>query len=747
MTAILREELDDLQLFADPFEEFQESPNRGGWAASFVRKGEEIALCRERDGTIRTLRGPGQRKYRNFKGLLVSEVFADVQRLASAQLHITRHLVDAETGNPKKFLSYSGDIRRGAEATELTFDRVRTELNPPDDRLRVFVVNGVAGVGKSHLIERVVRSRAAPGSYKSGKPLLLHVESRGKVLTSLNDRIAGTLSGLRASFVEEELKPLIRRGAVQLAIDGFDELSDSRGYVRAWGALRDFIRDLRGRGTCVLAGRDTMLDAEAVRAGLQHTVDDAAVTFLHVRHPTAGEVCRWLSGRDEWKGKNRELAIVEKQIVSVEYLRRPFFVSEIAKLGPAAVHEAQGEPIGHLMDSIVRREGIRLSSVASDIAPDLASDLYRQVLAETAQLMMDDETNEIDIHVLALLVHEVFGDHADEEMVSALAQRADAMVLLEESPGDRSKRSFPHETVRSFFFAQSIVERFVGHGATVGLHRVPLSAEDFRIFNRVARRIEVDEQARLRQALRERLREANGYDYLRPNVGGLLLAVAPLEGDEGTGDERLVLANLELSDVWMADLLGAQKVTMDSCAVHRLDVRSADLRSVEFSNVRVGELIVDSYVTFGPTAPTVTSLFVSEHFKESRWPGPPNEWIARRTRKPALVERSSTGPRPVWRLLKKFARVSMRQYAIRSGKDNADPAARRILGSPWWPELRGLLERHGRLELPDYPNAAGPKSEWFHLVAGAEFLDPGAKPLDSTRSILKELQVDVRVWE
>ena len=84
-----------------------------------------------------------------------------------------------------------------------------------EDRLRIIVVDGVAGVGKSYLIERIVRERAQPASYKSGKPLLLHVESRGKVLTSLSDRIAGTLSSLRASFFEEELKPLIRRGVIQ----------------------------------------------------------------------------------------------------------------------------------------------------------------------------------------------------------------------------------------------------------------------------------------------------------------------------------------------------------------------------------------------------------------------------------------------------------------------------------------------------------------------------------------------------
>ena len=180
------------------------------------------------------------------------------------------------------------DIECGDESTELTFDSVCETLEQPEDRLRVFVVNGVAGVGKSHLIERIVRRRAAPASYKSGTPLLLHVESRGKVLTSLSDRIAGTLSSLRASFVEEELKPLIRRGAVQVAIDGFDELSDSRGYVRAWGALRDFVRDLRGQGTCVLAGRDTMLDVGAVRDGLGNTINEDSVTFLRIQHLLRG---------------------------------------------------------------------------------------------------------------------------------------------------------------------------------------------------------------------------------------------------------------------------------------------------------------------------------------------------------------------------------------------------------------------------------------------------------------------------
>ena len=439
----LLEEIEDLQLFADPFEEFTKLLESNEWTANFVRKGEEIAVRRESDGTIRTLRGPGQRKYRNLKGLLVSEAFANLKRLASAQVHVTRSLTDPASGDLKEFLPSAGDIECGDDSTELTFDSVCETLEQPEDRLRVFVVNGVAGVGKSHLIERIVRRRAAPASYKSGTPLLLHVESRGKVLTSLSDRIAGTLSSLRASFVEEELKPLIRRGAVQVAIDGFDELSDNRGYARAWGALKDFIRDLRGLGTCVLAGRDTMMDVDTVRGGLGNIVDADSITLLHVQHPPARDVREWLSRRMEWRGRKRELNLVEKQVEESEYLRRPFFISQIADLGPDRFLDAQGEPIADLMEGIIRREGEKLTGVSSDIDAELASRLYRQVLSEAAQVMMDDETNAIEVDLVGLLVEEVFTDHAGQEFISALVQRAGTLALLEEDADDSNNACSP----------------------------------------------------------------------------------------------------------------------------------------------------------------------------------------------------------------------------------------------------------------------------------------------------------------
>ena len=566
------------------------------------------------------------------------------------------------------------------------------------------------------------------------------------VLTSLSDRIAGTLSNLRASFVEEELKPLARRGAVQVAIDGFDELSDSRGYARAWGALRDFIRDLGGKGTCILAGRDTMIDVDTVREGLGNTVDGGSITLLHVEHPPAGAVCAWLSRRDKWSGRDRELELVRKQVGEIEYLGRPFFVSQIAHLGPDEYQEAQGDPLADLMEGISRREGTRLAGEGSDIGPELASTLYRQVLSETALMMMDDETNAVDVDVLGLVIEEVFTDHADAETVNALAQRAGALALLEETAGDAGKRSFPHETVKSYFFAHGVFDQFPDHGATTGLHRIPLSADDFRIFNRVARRRPLDDQARLRKRLLAELRTANGYDYLRANVGGLLLGFSPLaeDGESATSaTEPLHVANLELGDVWMADHLAAQQVRMAGCRIQRLDVRSADLRGVRFADVVVNQLVVDQFVRFGESVPKVQSVVRFDKSGRSRWLDSPAAWLERQAARPASMNQDGVDradPDEKWHLLEKFARISMRQYSIRTGKDNDDPAAKSILRSPLWPDLRDLLQSHDRLEV-HRNDAAGPRSEWYHLVAGAEFLDPASADLDSTRQILATLNV------
>lgn len=711
MTHILQQEVNDLRMFGDPFEEFLPALRSDSWTIKMIRGGREFRLVRNRDGRI-TVNG---RKpyYRDFRALLVSEQFANLPLLATALRHSTRAL-DHEISDlgARAFLPNRGTIRwPGREDAELSFQSVDRLLEEQSERLRIYVINGVAGVGKTKLVERIVRKRSEPASYKAGKALLFHVQSLGKVLTSLDDRIAGTLSSLRASFVREELTPLIRRDLVQLAIDGFDELSDSRGYDRAWGALRDFIRELKGRGVCILAGRDTMLDMDAVLRGLGNVVPESSVIFLNIEHPSPLDIRKWLERKPDWAGSVSELKEIEKQATRLEYLRRPFFVQSVARLGPDRFADMGGDPLVALMESMVAREGEKMiPDASSGIDRQKSGELYAEVLSEAARMMMDDETPGIEIELLRMLIEEVFLDAVNKETLDAIAQRAETLALLESDPRDERIRVFPHENIRSYFFSRSIANYLPEYGAMNALHRTHLSAEDLFTFNRVVRRQR--NRHSVREALHKVLRDATPYGVLSSNIGGLLLSILPFD-DEVCVSGEYTLANLTLRDAWMAEHNGVQRANLVNCRIDRLDARGADLGKVSFSNVDVYEMLADSYVVFGGSPPNIDVL-VTEGQRRNFDRSAIRQWVA---------ERSSPGESPEapdkrWPLLEKLARMSMRSYWI----FDRDEAMEKLMRSPHWESLAELLQEHRRLEVTGNVDASGSSRLQFHLIAGQDFL-------------------------
>ena len=62
----------------------------------------------------------------------------------------------------------------------------------------------------------------------------------------------------------DQLPVLVRHGLVTLAIDGFDELGDPNGYDLAWGQVNELVTQIRGKGTLILAGRETFIGRERV---------------------------------------------------------------------------------------------------------------------------------------------------------------------------------------------------------------------------------------------------------------------------------------------------------------------------------------------------------------------------------------------------------------------------------------------------------------------------------------------------
>ena len=740
MTDIVKQEVDDLRLFADPFEDFgcdlNESEKR--WTARLIRNGRELTVFRSPEGGIRLRRGGRRIDFKDFRALLVSETFANLERLAKALNHQVSLSVseEDEPGQERSFISNRGEICvRDREPEPLSFDTASAFLNERDTNLRVVVVDGVAGVGKTLLIKRIVLDRSRPESYKSGKPLLLHVESLGKVLTALNDRIEATLSHLRASFVEAELKPLIRRGLIQLCIDGFDELSDSRGYSRAWGALRDFIRDLDGKGTCILAGRDTMLDGQTVKDGLGTSIEEHHLTFMTLQEPNADDIRDWLSDNPIWRGNGEALDLIHEQATNISFVKRPFFVSLVSKMGPDRFMESGGDPLVDLMDNMIERESQKIVPNSAEVDIVRVRELYTEVLAEVARTMMDDETDSIEIELLEMIVEEAFNEELDGERVNAIKNRAGTLAMLEQGKADPDFRMFPHEVIKSYFFSKSIVNYFPKHGPTNALSRIPLHMEDFSTFNKVVRGESLKNQNNLREDLRRALTDMNT-GHTRSNIGGILLSFLPLENDLPENDRGLVLSDLSLQDAWVGDLTGVQRGILSSCQINRLDVRGADLSGVEFYDVTVYQLLADSFVKLGETVPEVKKL-IRPGMKTEFDPDSISKWVGEKSK---LPKRTATGMADKrWSLLETFARLSMRRYWLRE----SDRETERLMRSPYWPELKELLKKHNRLVEDDKKHASGPRSTFLHLVDAYEFLNPD-EPQEthgSTREILEELGI------
>ena len=378
------------------------------------------------------------------------------------------------------------------------------------------------------------------------------------------------------------------------------------------------------------------------------------------------------------------------------------------------------------------------AGASQDMEPGNLSEIYGEILAESARMMMDDESNHIEIDLLRLLAEEAFSGRMDDETARALAERVETLSLLEKDVDNEYARVFPHENIKSFFFAKNILSYFPEHGPTNALYRVPLSMEDFRMFNCVVRFLSPQKQNDIRNTISESMAKANDSGYLVSNLGGFLLSFLPLDSDDDSSDRKyskFVLTSRILRDAWIADQAGVQHGELIDCRLSRLDVRGADLSRVTFYDVEVDEMLVDPFVKFGESVPKVRSLVFREPSGRDRTTydlQEIEEWISSKSDHGVSVVSQS----PLWPLLEKFSRLSMKSYWVREG----DHLTRVMTNSKHWKPLCELLGKYNRIDISDKVGAGGPQSNWFHLVRGREFLEIGQAGKD-TKSILKELGV------
>lgn len=671
----------DLAPFADPATEVKLTESSKTSRLQFVRSGQPLDYLLVHENGSLLARHASDRRYVGIHSLLASADFADIRSLVATQSRLHREF-DIEL-----LIQPEGELD-GRKLAIQTLNRIASPApRGALESLRVLLLDGPAGVGKTSLIQRLLVQRARAAMEASVAPPILHVASRGKRLSSLDDVLAQSLQLIRAKFTFDQLPSLIRHGLIQLAIDGFDELVDPEGYRDAWFALRDFFETTQFGGPIILAGRDTFFDEQ--RFSEQMRLSSQVFELHHARlsEVSPASAKKWLSMQG-WQARDLEDPYTDLVLRPGSYTLRPYFLRELASAKTWSNIESRNlTPRAYLVERFLERESNILAEKVP-LKPDNVKIRLGSVFEEVAVEMADTETDAVDLSFLQMTTELTFGDVLDDTDVAKLRHKAGSLGLLSSDARDGFRR-FPHSEIAYHFLSLALIRLVATGEPTRFLRRGLVGSDLLAILAEQFVSCEGGQAAAFVSALERVLTREASFDRLSENASSLLLTTLnrDIEGRSAT-----------YSDLQAPNAFLFGEVTdcvLDRIEIQRLDAAEANLVNVQFSNCQVVNLHVDETTLFGATAPVVHRLHVKRAKGDVHLMFDPAEishWIKSRSHgsPPKSSENDSAT-----RLLDKVCRVMLRQHMI---KDHETDKSGSLLRDPYWPEIEKILKEFGMVD-------------------------------------------------
>ena len=715
MNAACSKILDEMAVFADlGTDPAQGEQTAEGFVVRLFRNGDELALVFSDDGdgkVIERCRGANPRTHASYLALLASERFGNLRSWAFTQATLLG------TTAIQPAIRVEGAVAGGD--TMLVANGLDDFLQSSEregESVQVLLIDGPAGIGKTKFIEALALARAS--SYRRRRhPLVLHVQSRGRVLSYLQDLIAFSLQRLRLSVTFDQLPILARHGLVTLAIDGFDELGDPDGYDLAWSQVNQTIDDLRGAGTLILAGRETFIGLDRLKKTLRALRPHDVVHGLTLRPPSPEEAQRWLLKKDWTKGDVEKISYL---LEPDSYALRPFF---LAKLAEAEITESVRDssdtsllPI--LVNLMVERESEKFGDAVERV---LSAEQRRQYadsfFCEVAQYMADDQTDIIGEIPLTWMVDMALQETVDDpDVVNLLKNRAGVMAFLAEDdlPGFRR---FSHSQLFNYFLSAAAIA-FVSEGEIPKYVRRNIFSADFlavfvEVFRRIANETPGDAMMFFEHA-QEWAKNYRSIDRGARNLGAWIIAVLPTIGEITDGSGVLDVGPVEADETTLRGT--ASPTTLGRVSVSQIDIRGADLRELTFEECALATAIVDDSTRVPRTFPIPKCLRVQRAADglsgEDLWdPLLIGQWLDSHGR--ALTEDGgqvvNERHEEMLRLLGRACRSSF-WIPKKKGETKLD----KFVNNPLWPTILGLLHKHGHV-VEKRKGAKGTQSQFVHV--------------------------------
>jgi hypothetical protein len=710
----------------------------GGSQPKISEKNKDLVIQLTRDGRLMKIffdqetgkvqfnkAGFPARGFASLSALLASEDFANLKRWADMQAEVLRQgAIDTKKLLPINAITHKGNRIEGVEEINVLLGADARG----DDAAEVLLIDGPAGIGKTNLVEQIALARAT--SFRTSfKSLILHVKSRGRVLSNLQDLMAFSLQTLRSTVTYDQVPVLAKHGLLIVAIDGFDELGDPNGYELAWSQVNDLIHSVRGKGVVILSGRDTFLGRARLFRDVKSLRPDVdLVTGVTLNSPSAAQAKSWLRTKG-WTDVHFQAPAITALLEDGSFALRPVFLTLFAEhIKPKEMRaESESYLTPLLVKHMIQREAMLFGdNVVSVLSKEGVENFLLRFLIETARDMADGQTEAIDDSALAWIVEMTLDGDVSDDILRLVKNRAGVVGFLkpDERPG---YKGFMHSHLQNYFLSLAAIQALGVGELPKFMRRNLLGSEFLAVFVEVAAK--AADAPQLQKFLKRTINLSNFHaasDRATRNAGALLLATLPAM------DAAEKIIDFEVDEAVIRGT--ASGVALKNVTVHQLDCRSADLSQAKFEQCSISSLIANDASRFPPSFP-IPKLLATENGQDFSSGVDVISWLERRGRNAeASVSTGLASPKlkahSIYRLLGRACRV--RSYWLRAGDD---VQADKILQDPYWPTLASALRETGFLR-EEQRQASGRSSTFTHVRQRERILNE-----DATDAELLELFV------
>lgn len=399
----------------------------------YVRYGDPTELSFTDRGAILETYADLTVKHASIRALFASDRYGNLRDWASKQ-HV---YIESELAAAGSLIDLSGLLNGGVR--EASIDQVDELLcsSQRDDTTRVLLIDGPAGIGKTQFIIGLA-GRRAQRFMTDRRPLLLHVQSRGRTLSYLYDLIAFSLQRLRLDVTFDQVPILAKHGLITVAIDGFDELADPDGYDLAWSQVNDLVQLLRGTGSLILAGRETFIGRDRVLKDIVSLRDGQdEVSVLTLQPPTKGAAIKWLV-QQGWT--EDQVGAVEKFLEPSSLALRPFFLKTLSDRDVAdqVLQTSSTSILSILMEAMIERETAKFGeAVDRALNRKERQEFLRSFVGEVARDMAENGSSSISDSTLSWLVEVALPKEIPDDVLRILKARCQVVAFF--TNDDRKK--------------------------------------------------------------------------------------------------------------------------------------------------------------------------------------------------------------------------------------------------------------------------------------------------------------------